>query len=131
MLNVLHVLLRLCQPFLKPQSPQLLKISWLYSALPSPPSVLSTLSEETTLVPRAEALKDFKPTGEFSFLTTLFFVTQYACKIGFTVSWTWFKRCTTQMSHLEREYQRHTDQNRAAPDASEAEHIENVVIRKC
>lgn len=103
MLNLGHVLLRLCQPFCNKIHHKVPKIDPTYAAAKTNPCIHLNLSEETCLVPT--------PTGEirpvatsFGFVTECFFFTQQALHLGYNVVVDKFTKANREMAIAQRTY---------------------------
>ena len=103
--NLLHILLRFCQPFLSHRDPKQLRINWLYPQCKK--NHLSFLKDETPLIPRPDDAMpvDVPDSVASSFLTAVFFLTQQAIKIGFTTTWNEFTGLSRQLGRIRELYQ--------------------------
>lgn len=91
-LNLSTLLLKMCQPFMDPLSPKLLKINPQYCALPVGSDAIGQestglhvvgLDSETRLVaPPDEEQITLKITKTFGFVTECFFMTHHCLSIG-------------------------------------------------
>ncbi|EDO44825.1 predicted protein [Nematostella vectensis] len=119
-LNLGTAMLRLCQPFLDPSSPKLLKIDPRYCAVAVTESSITQedtpihcigLNEETRLIiPQDESTVSVEPTPAFGFVTECFFMTHYCLQLGFGKICEKYKSLMTRLSELQRVYQSTYDQ---------------------
>lgn len=104
MQNILYILLKLCDPFLNHGDAKLLRINWLYPKCKA--NHISTLHDEATLV-NADEEQQVAPVPDkvaASFLTSLFFLTQYCIKVGFMSTWNVFTNLVRKMHQAQDHY---------------------------
>ncbi|KAJ8679553.1 hypothetical protein QAD02_015340 [Eretmocerus hayati] len=110
MLNLSHVLLRLCQPFCtKPNDPKLLKIDPTYCAAEAKDATESRdkgihmkgMRTQTCLIPTPEG--ETRPTAtSFSFVTECFYLTHRALDLGVRVVLDKLSKVSHSLSNIQR-----------------------------
>lgn len=114
-LNLSTLLLKMCQPFMDPLSPKLLKINPQYCAVPVGSDAIGQestglhvvgLDSETRLVaPPDEEQITLKITKTFGFVTECFFMTHHCLSIGLWTVCEKYRKLMNELAQLQQMYQ--------------------------